>query len=211
MRSVLSLLIIVLATSCEKKPDDFVFDCTVFNNRNNTPVENATVKMFVQRIDGGFNTNYEQVGLTTTDASGQFIIEIEKDVFYSYRIDISHAGHFDKSFEINPDDVPFSTAYSETFEVFPKAWVATHLINQNFSSTATFAVQSDNEDCAECCSGGNTIVQGFPVDSVFVCPVIGEQQVTVSGSYVDMNGMVTQILETAFVQAFDTTTVTVIY
>jgi len=211
MRIVLAFLMIVLATSCEKNPSDFVFDCTVFNNRNNTPVENATVKMFVQRVDGGFNTSYEQVGSTTTDASGKFVIEIEKDVFYSYRVDIWHPDHFGRSIEINPDDVPFSTAYSETFDVYPKAWIATHLINQNFSSTATFAVQSDNEDCSECCSGSNTIVQGFSVDSVFVCPVYGEQQITVSGNYVDMNGSVNQILETAYVQAFDTTTVTVVY
>jgi hypothetical protein len=211
MRAIAIIVFIFLIAGCDKKPEDFVFECTVVNSRNSIAVANATVKMFVQRIDGGFNTNYEQVGITNTDASGNFVIEIEKDVFYSYRIDISHAEHFGRSFEINPDDVRFSTAYTETFEMYPKAWVATHLLNQNFSSTATFAIQSDNQDCNECCTGANTIVQGFPIDSVFICPVVGEQQVSIVGNYVDMNGGINQILETAFVQAFDTTTVTVVY
>lgn len=128
-----------------------------------------------------------------------------------HRVDISVADHFTESFSINRDDVPFSRAYEQTFVVEPKAWVATHLINQNASQTATFAVVADNGNCLECCSGGNTIIQGLAVDSVFICPVYGEQQVNIAGNYVDENGGVHQIAETAYVTAFDTTTVTVIY
>jgi hypothetical protein len=212
MRIVSIILFLGLVMSgCDKKSDFFMFDCTVYDDKLDAPVSGAQVSIFVQRIEGGFNTNYQLVGEATTDAQGRFYIEIEKDVFYSYRIDISDADHFSASYEVNPDNVPFSHPYSATFSVEPKAWVATHFINQNFSSTATFAVLSDNDNCMECCSGNNTIVQGFPIDSVFVCPVYGDQQITVSGNYVDMNGGVNQILQTAFVQAFDTTTVTVVY
>lgn len=211
MKRVLFLILIVAAAGCDTRTDFFAFDCTVFNQRLNQPVSDATVRIYVQPADGGFNSNYELVGTANTDATGKFYLEIDKDVFLSYRIDISHTGHFSKSYFISPDDVPFSHAYSETFDVEPKAWVATHLINQNFSSTATFSVDADNGSCSECCSGDNTTVQGFSIDTVFVCPVVGEQEVTVSGNYVDMNGTVNQILETAYVQAFDTTTVTVVY
>jgi hypothetical protein len=188
-----------------------MFDCVVYDDRVDIPVANANVNLLVQRASGGFNPNFESIGTATTDASGRFYIEVDKEVFYAYRLDISHPDHFDESFSINPDDVPFSTAYEETFVIDPKAWVATHLINQNASQTATFAVVADNGNCTQCCSGGNTIVQGSNVDSVFVCPVYGEQQVNIAGNYVDENGGVFQIAETAYVTAFDTTTVTVVY
>ncbi|MCB0756381.1 MAG: hypothetical protein H6601_08520 [Flavobacteriales bacterium] len=213
MRTLLVTVMLVLTTmvGCKKKSDVFMFDCTVYDERVDAAVSGASVTMLVQRADGGFNPNFEIVGSATTDASGRFYIEVEKGVFYAYRVDVSHPTHFNESFSINPDDVPFSTAYSETFVIDPKAWIATHLINQNMSQTATFAVVANNGNCTECCSGGNTIVQGANVDSVFICPVYGEQQISVAGNYVDENGGVHQIAETAYVQAFDTTTVTVIY
>jgi hypothetical protein len=201
----------VILSGCQKKSDVFMFDCNVYDERVGIPVAGAEVVMKVQRADGGFNPNFEEVGTGETDNEGRFYIEVDKDVFYSYQVEISHEQHFTKAFSINPDNVPFSSAYSETFVVEPKAWVATHLINQNFSSSATFKVVADNDECSACCTSGNTTVSGFPVDSVFVCPVYGEQQITVSGSYTDMNGGVHQIAETAYVQAFDTTTVTVVY
>lgn len=196
---------------CEKRTDVFMFDCTVYDERVDIPVANANVNLLVQRASGGFNPNFESVGTATTDANGRFYIEVDKEVFYAYRLDVSHPTHFTESFAIDPDDVPFSRAYEETFVVEPKAWVATHLINQNQSQTATFAVVADNGNCSECCSGANTIVQGAAVDSVFICPVYGEQQITISGNYVDQEGGIFQIAETAYAQAFDTTTVTVIY
>ena len=79
------------------------------------------------------------------------------------------------------------------------------------SQAATFSVDADTDECVECCSSGNTIIQGFPIDSVFVCQVYGEQQINVAGNYLDQNGAVHQIAETAFAASFDTTTVTVVY
>lgn len=210
MKRVLFLILIVVA-GCDTRTDFFAFDCTVYDQRLDQPVADATVRMYVQPAGNGFTTNYELAGAVNTDATGKFYLEIDKDVFQSYRVDVTHPNHFSKSYFISPDDVPFSSAYEQTFVVEPRAWFATRLVNQNFSSSATFSVEADNGNCAECCSGDNTTVQGFSVDSTFVCPVFGEQEVTVSGNYVDMNATVIQILETAYVQAFDTTTVTVIY
>lgn len=212
MKYLTVFLVLGLAVAgCDKKTDVFMFDCTVYDERTDAPVVGANIIMSAQRTDGGFNPNFETVGTATTDASGHFYIEVDKEVFYAYRVDVSSADHFTETFGINPDDVPFSKAYEQTFVVEPKAWVATHLVNQNASQTATFAVVADNGNCMECCSSGNTIVQGSNMDSVFVCPVYGEQQVNIAGNYVDENGGVHQIAETAYVTAFDTTTVTVVY
>ena len=123
----LALLCVVLAVvGCKKKTDVFVFDCVVFDQRVNAAIENATISMSVQRAVGGFNPNFEVVGNAITDANGRFNIEVEKDVYYSYKIDISHPQHFDNSFSVNPDNVPFSTAYTSTFNLEPKAWLKTH-------------------------------------------------------------------------------------
>lgn len=211
MRFLLLISVALLFASCQKRSDFFVFDCIVFDETVNTPVSGASVVMKVQRASGGFNPNFETVETATTDSDGRFYMEVEKDVYYSYRVEVTHPDHFFEAFSINPDNVPFSTAYSSTFVVDPKAWVSTHLINQNMSQTATFNLVAENGNCTECCPEGSTIIQGSLVDTVFTCPVYGEQQVSVAGNYVDQNGSVHQIAETAFVQAFDTTTITVIY
>ena len=212
MRYLLVILAVCVAVvGCEKRTDVFMFDCTVYNERVDIPVAGASVTMKAQRVDGGFNPNFETIGTATTDASGRFYIEVDKEVFYAIRVDVSHPEHFTQSFSIDPDDVPFSRAFEETYVLQPKAWVATRLINQNMSQTVTFAVVAENGNCSECCSGGNTILQGTYIDSVFVCPVYGEQEISISGNYVDQNGGIFQIDETAYVQAFDTTTVTVTY
>ncbi|MFM1875952.1 MAG: hypothetical protein RL266_1689 [Bacteroidota bacterium] len=211
MRFLLFISFSLLLVSCQKKSDFFMFDCVVYDQTVNIPVAGASIVMKVQRASGGFNPNFETVGTATTDSEGRFYLEVEKDVFYSYRVEITHPNHFFEAFSINPDNVPFSTAYSSTFVVDPKAWIATHIINQNMSQTVTFNLVADNGNCSECCAEGSTIIQGTTVDTTFICPVYGQQQVSVAGNYVDDNGGVHQIAETAFVQAFDTTTITVIY
>lgn len=204
------ITILMLVSGCEK-PENFMFDCRVYNQRNQLAVANANVVMKAQRVDGGFNPTFETIGSATTDANGGFYIEVDKEVFYSIAVEVTHPNHFSGTFSIDPDDVPFSSAYEQTFVVEPRAWVATRLVNQNFSNSVTFSVESDNPGCTECCDDNNTILQGFGIDTVFVCPVYGEQEVTIAGNYADGNGGTIQINESAFLQAFDTTTITVIY
>ncbi len=211
MRFWVFLFALVAISGCKKKTDAFVFDCVVYDDKVDAPVGGAIVTMSVQRAVGGFNPNYETVGYATTDANGRFVIEVEKEVYYSFRLDINHPQHFDQIFDVNPDDVPFSTAYSSTFSLEPKAWLKTHVVNQNGSQTVIFSIDAESEECTNCCTDNNTILQGFPVDSVFKCEVYGEQQVAVTGTYVDNGGAVIQVNEAAFVQAFDTTTINIIY
>lgn len=211
MRAFVFLSLVLMFAGCNKKTDVFMFDCVVFDQKVNAAVEGASVVMKVQNAAGGFNPTYVVVGSAVTDASGRFYIEVDKDVYYSYRVEVFHPNHFGGTFDINPDNVPFSTAYSATFNIEPKAWVATHLINQNSSQTVSFAVDAETDACTSCCSSTLKFIQGSAVDTVFTCLVYGEQQVQITGSYVDQNGGVHQVAESAFASAFDTTTVTIIY
>ncbi len=208
-----SILVVValVFSGCKKKTDVFVFDCVVYDQKVDAPVAGANVIMKVQNAAGGFNPSFVTVGSATTNANGRFYIEVDKAVYFSFRVEVTDSKHFSGTFNINPDDVPFSTAYSTTFFLEPKSWVSTHLVNQNNSQTATFKVDAETGNCADCCETSNTIVQGNSVDSVFTCQVYGEQQIEVKGSYVDENGGINQILESDFATAFDTTVVTIFY
>jgi len=210
---VFSVLIMVVAIAgCTKqKTDHFMFDCTVFDQKINAAVEGVSVVMKVQRVTGGFNPNWETVGTTVTDASGNFYLEVEKEVFYAYKLELTHASHFYKEYEISPDDVPISHAYEATFNIEPKAWVSVHLQNQDISQTVTVAIEGDTENCSECCSGPSTIIQGWPVDSTLTCLMYGNEDAEVSGTFVDINGGVHVISETVVAAAFDTTVVDIIY
>lgn len=206
------LLIMVLALAgCEKKQDVFAFDCVVFDEKVNANVAGASVTMMVQEAAGGFNPNYVTVGTTTTDANGRFYIEVEKGVYYSYRVQVSHSNHFTGTFDISPDDVPFSKAYTATLPVEPKAWVSVHLKNENASQTVSYKVVAETDACTECCPSNTTYYQGSMVDTTITCLVYGNQNVSITGSYVDIDGGIHQVAETTFAQAFDTTTVIIIY
>lgn len=211
MRTLLLLLLLTSILGCDKKTDVFMFDCVVYDEKVDAPVEGASVIMKVQYASGGFNPNFEVVGSAVTDATGRFYIEVDKNVYYSFRVEVSDSKHFMGTFDINPDNVPFSSAYASTFVLEPKAWVSTKLVNQNNSQTATYRVEAETGGCSDCCSSTNNTIQGISVDTTFTCQVYGEQQIEVNGNYVDENGSVFQIAETAFASAFDTTVVTIIY
>ncbi|MGB1318970.1 MAG: hypothetical protein ACPG5W_12210, partial [Flavobacteriales bacterium] len=210
MRFAAFLFLVLACAGCTKKTDVFVFDCVVFDQKVNAPVVGATVQMSVQRAAGGFNPNFENVGSATTDGNGRFTIDIDKDIFYSFRVEVSDSQHFDAEFNISSDDVPFSTAYSTTFNLEPKAWLKTHVLNQNGSQTVIFSVDAETDACANCCTDNNNIIQGFPVDSIFKCEVYGEQQASVTGTFVDNTGAVHQINESVYVTAFDTAVVNIV-
>ena len=203
--------LLLILSGCDKRSDVFMFDCVVYDQKVDAPVSGASVIMKLQNASGGFNPTFVTVGSATTDANGRFYIEVEKGVYFSYRLEITDSKHFNGTFDINPDDVPFSTAYSSTFPLEPRAWVSTRLVNQNNSQTATFRVDAETGSCADCCQSSSTIVQGNSVDSIFTCQVYGQQQMEIEGNYVDQNGGLNQISETAFATAFDTTLVTIIY
>lgn len=210
-RSLILAVVILVFSGCKEKPDVFMFDCVVYDQKVDAAVSGANVIMKVQNAAGGFNSSFVTVGSATTDAFGRFYIEVDKAVYYSFKLEITHSKHFSGTFSVNPDNVPFSTAYSTTFSLEPKAWVSTHLINQNNSQTATFKVDAETESCADCCESSNAIVQGNSVDSVFTCQVYGAQQIEIKGNYVDENGGINQILESAFATAFDTIVVPIVY
>jgi len=212
MKTLPILVVLLLALSgCDKKSDVFMFDCVVYDQKVDAPVSGASIIMKVQNATGGFNPTFVTVGSAITDANGRFYIEVEKGVYFSYRLEITDSKHFNGTFDINPDDVPFSTAYSSTFPLEPRAWVSTRLVNQNSSQTATFRIDAETGNCTDCCQSSSTIVQGNSVDSIFTCQVYGQQQIEVEGNYVDQSGALNQISETAFATAFDTTLVTIIY
>ena len=212
MRVISILFLVVVCFSCTKqKTDHFMFDCTVFDEKINAAVEGVSVVMKVQSAAGGFNPNWEIVGTTVTDASGKFYLEVEKEVFYAYKVELSHAHHFYKEYEISPDDVPVSHAYEATFNLEPKAWVSVHLENQDISQTVTVAIDGDTENCSECCDGSSIIIQGWPVDSTLTCLMYGNEDAEISGTFVDINGGVHVISETVVAVPFDTTVVSIIY
>lgn len=190
----------------------FVFDCVIFDQRINAPVVGAEVVLSVQRSsNGGFNPNYETVASAITDANGSFYFEVDKEVFHSYRLQVSDEQHFNGTFEIDPDDVPISSAYEATFNLEPKAWVSVHLQNQDISQSVSVAIESESDNCADCCDGSTTTITGWPVNSTVTCQLYGGQTAVVNGTFTDINGGVHLISESGSAVPFDTLVFSVIY
>jgi hypothetical protein len=107
MKRLIWIFIVPLLAGCSTSTEFFVFDCVIQNALNNAPLEGAAIVLQGQRVTGGsFNPNFQTLGTATTDANGHFVLEVDKELFNAYRLNISLPQYFNTSVAISPDDVP---------------------------------------------------------------------------------------------------------
>lgn len=210
MKQVIFFLLAFIIVGCEDEQDSFVFDCVVYNDALDMPVAGASVNMSVQRPPN-LNAGFDPVSVTTTDANGRFRIEVPKEIYYAFRLNISHPLHFSDEFLINPDNVPFTTPFASTFVLNPKGWLRLQVQNQQGSQRISLYTDPEGEPCESCCSDSPTVLEGADVDTTVFCAVQTPGTVVVNGNAIGNGGNIFQVNATATVSAFDTVDVPVIY
>lgn len=175
--------------SCSKVTDTFVFDCTVVSASDGQPVADAIAVISGRSVSGGsFNPNFQTLGTATTDAQGRFRIEVDKAVYSAFRIALSHPTHFTRAVTINPDDVPISEPYANTFSLEQHAWVFVHVLNQNASLAIDVTIDAPSDGCTACCEQLLISKQGEVFDTTVACSAYGARTVMLSGSFINNAG-----------------------
>ena len=206
--------IVLLCTfgGCTPSTDVFVFDCVIQNALNNAPLEGVAIVLQGQRVTGGsFNPNFQTLGTATTDANGQFVLEVDKDLFNAYRLNISLPQYFNTSVAISPDDVPLSTAYTNTFSLEPEAWVSTRIRNTSESQHLDVTINGSSDNSEESCNALHVIHEGTVFDTTLVCRMYGNRLVTTTGNYGNSDGQTIIISNQYTSVAFDTLHINLTY
>jgi hypothetical protein len=209
-----AFLFILLFTfgGCASSTDVFVFDCVIQNALNNAPLEGVAIVLQGQRVTGGsFNPNFQTLGTATTDANGHFVLEVDKELFNAYRLNISLPQYFNKSVAISPDDVPLSTAYTNTFSLEPEAWVSTRIRNTSESQHLDVTINGSSDNSEESCNALHVIHEGTVFDTTLVCRMYGNRLVATTGNYRNSDGQTIIISNQYTSVAFDTLHINLTY
>ncbi len=205
MKRLIWIFIVPLLAGCSTSTEFFVFDCVIQNALNNAPLEGAAIVLQGQRVTGGsFNPNFQTLGTAATDANGHFVLEVDKELFNAYRLNISLPQYVNTSVAISPDDVPLSTAYTNTFRLEPEAWVSTRIRNTSESQHIDVTINGSSDNSEESCNSLHVIHEGTVFDTTLVCRMYGNRLVTTTGNYRNSDGQTIIISNQYTSVAFDT-------
>ena len=212
MKHAFWIVLLFTFGGCTPSTDVFVFDCVIQSALNNAPLEGVAIVLQGQRVTGGsFNPNFQTLGTATTDANGHFVLEVDKELFNAYRLNISLPQYFNKSVAISPDDVPLSTAYTNTFSLEPEAWVSTRIRNTSESQHLDVTINGSSDNSEESCNALHVIHEGTVFDTTLVCRMYGNRLVATTGNYRNSDGQTIIISNQYTSVAFDTLHINLTY
>ncbi|PWH86068.1 carboxypeptidase-like regulatory domain-containing protein [Brumimicrobium oceani] len=157
---VTSLLVFISLFSCKKEELDFKFSGNVKAPETGENIQNAAVKIYTYSTGDNIET---LKGSTTTDASGNYDIAVERSKFETLVIRVSKKNYFidEKTYPI--DDLTTEDQNAITHFLSPKSW--TKFILKKGGVTASndhIKIQkvSGKTDCEDCCKNETKFYYG---------------------------------------------------
>ena len=93
---VFILITIITLSSCAKKERSIKVSGNIYDPALNQVVAGATVKLKAAKIESGvYNSNYTEVEKVTTDASGDFAMEVLVQKVSGYRFVVEKDDYFE--------------------------------------------------------------------------------------------------------------------
>lgn len=214
---VLSLILCFTSVliSCRKQKNiEYTLKGTVEDPNGNSPVSGAQVKLLVNKINGGsFNSAFETVATTTTDASGNYSFTFNRENATAYKITYTRQYHFGSELEINPDNLSEDTDNIYDFDMPSMAWLRIHITNTtpfDANDEIDFQITDGAYNCGACCGTSIHTFTGMNVDTTIYCLNDGNHNVTGTGFYTK-NGAGSTTSQTVYAQAYDTTDIVINY
>ncbi len=167
----------------------------------NSSLSGASVSIYTFPLGGTLGTKETTL---TTDASGGFSYDLEREKYEKIEIVVEKENYFTYT-----DVIPFSNLSTEetnefSYDLTAKAWTRFVIYNQQPLQSDEFKILKDGgkEDCPECCSNGYTFYYGA-VDTVVYCPNDGNRYMKF---YYWVNGNESNGVDSVYNTPFDTTT-----
>lgn len=175
------LLSILLISACKKDDQTYQITGNIKDAGFNTTLEGVTVQLLGNVVESGvYNNNYDEVGTATTDAQGNYSIEITEKLVSGYRFYIHKDNYFDIYEEVETQEVQNVDGYTKTFDIFPISIVRVEVKNTSpvdGDDLIRFRMKNIESVCRDCCN--NQFIEGtgpfYAVDKE--CQTRGEKTI----------------------------------
>lgn len=159
-----ALIAISSINSCKKKDIKYTINGTVTDLSFNTPLANATITISTSSI----SSPSEIVKATlTTDASGYFEYELDREKIQNVRISVNKMNYFSDGTLTTLDNLSLDNDNVFNYNVYAKSWVRLHFVSDGTKDLKYYKLTGKN-NCEECCPTGEMHMVNA-VDSSVIC------------------------------------------
>jgi hypothetical protein len=191
---LLLLLVSVFFIQCKKnsEPEPVTFSGNVSDNVQGIPVANATVKIKLQQSASNsvFNSGFNTVATTTTDASGNYSMTFTPENPITYKVVIERNLYYGKEVEISSDVVTAGSNTVTNFAIDPIGWFKINIKNTNptdADDNLLYQNTSETNGCSTCCNNLPISLNGMTVDTSFICQRVANPTISFSW-FITKNG-----------------------
>lgn len=204
---LLSILLLVVATtsSCKKKELKFTIKGNVSALNIGGNLENVNIKVYTQSFsDASPNLR----GQTSTDASGNYVLDIERDKYEKIIIQLTKTNFFTINKTYSIDDFTTANDNKLNYKMSPQSWTKFVLKNNAPLQDDELKIQKigGKTDCEECCEHGYYFFHG-DIDTSFICANDG-------GTYMKFHYWINEsdhVFDSVYNVPFETITYTISY
>ena len=196
-------LLMVLTFSCKKKNLKYVIKGTISDSSFNVPLSGAKVTIYVTTTSN--NTPVQKVSLTT-DASGNYSYELEREKLQSVIISVDKNNYFSDGTTTTLDNLSLDDDNVFSYNLYAKSWVRLHFVSDG-TKTIKYYKQIGKNGCAECCPTGEMQLTNVIDQSVY-CINNGNTQYQI---YYDVQGTTDNGTLSVNTVPFDTTEILISY
>ncbi len=196
-------LLMVLTFSCKKKNLKYVIKGTISDSSFNVPLSGAKVTIYVTTTS---NTTPVQKVSLTTDASGNYSYELEREKLQSVIISVDKNNYFSDGTTTTLDNLSLDDDNVFSYNLYAKSWVRLHFVSDG-TKTIKYYKQIGKNGCAECCPTGEMQLTNVIDQSVY-CINNGNTQYQI---YYDVQGTTDNGTLSVNTVPFDTTEILISY
>lgn len=212
MRCFFFTLLLFSLIACNKNNEsDLRIQGRVADSRNNSGLGNVEVTLEEQVLaDGVLNASFQQAAQVSTASDGSYELVFERKNALVYRVEYERNGYFDRTIEINPDDVRPGEPVTRNLAMVPEAFFEVRLWNtggNGMESELRFRNLDGNFGCA-CCTTDWVVIDGTTADTSFTCALHGDFMMHFTYEIMQP-GFDTTIVDSVFCPAFQTSAVTI--
>ncbi|MCF8298405.1 MAG: carboxypeptidase-like regulatory domain-containing protein [Saprospiraceae bacterium] len=203
---ILILLIFISSFSCKKDDNKVKIKGNVYDPQLNQAVSGAYVSISSSKITGGvYNPNYVEITSTTTDASGNYEMEITIEKVGGYKLFINKDKYFENEVLITTEAMEANDTYSGTYDIYPEAWINLHVQNVGFYyDEIKYHFAKGALQCSQCCNSEWVTGIGYSYDETTNCRVHGNSYIEIN--YLTKKGNDTyNNTDSVFCKVFETT------
>ncbi len=174
---LLAFVLLAIASCKKDKRNVHILEGTVTDGRTGSGLSGCFVEVEQQVLsDGTFGGVFNSAATSSTNASGGYAMEWERENMVEVRLVVERTDYIEKTINLNPNDFNPDEAVTQNVELFPEAYVQVD-ITRNIpganSDQFDFRFDNANFDCV-CCNNNWKSIAGATADTTFSCRLYGD-------------------------------------